>query len=874
MDNKNILERKENLEQYITGKSYKKCKNKLLGDGNVKIEANNKYGCKNFKIIEGNGYDTISFLNSPTAYIKSNGIKIYLDIYDIDDDLLVGIPYEIDKCAFTMVEIQNWNKSSPNILFYFTEDILQCDLVEAGHPFEYWIGSYKNIYTSESYIHILSEQNFIFFKNNFGGSYNEVKCEFYFDRYKCIFKEKNNKKILEMQCLFPPALVGAYVEYNDDKYKPTIEYFNAKKFEKFDKKNSLIYTYIQNYYFHNIDLYMKDENSKQDMTYITTLGIMQSKTFYLPEGYTIYACYDTSVISGFVITEEENYIAIGENLPYENTYKKDSDYIRSVIERESHDINGFSYFSIDKLEGLDGSRNMYNEVFRIPRSGHIKYVIIKYENMTNSNYNVNPEIIIKNPENNYEFNENNKHFSAYSNNRGGILYIDKLNYGDYYIDMKFSDSCEFKISGMVIPDIEIEYLRDTAIKTINKIDGINDPEKVFDEFINPIAMYEISQMDNMFGLFTGGYSLLSGFSALSSYLGPIVKAVASAVMNPATLVVAGVALAVFAIGEIYVANSFNENIRFSVNNADYLKGVQKNWMGLIDDNKYLSDINIPGTHDSATSNLDLIMYAREAMWRCQQLTISQQLDIGVRFFDIRLALDKDNVLNLAHMSARCKKADNSLLDFHDVLEFMSEFLVKNPSETIIMLVKEEDKKSSEEKYAFMARVYSYIESSSAKDKMYYGIDIPKIKDVRGKIILMRKFTLKPAELYTSRSGIDVSAWEDYKASERKLFYPNENIAVQDFFSFMGSKEEKSCLIKSHLDKAISCYDKKLYINFLSIAGQPGNNHTYFERALCNYEWVGKKRYGVIVFDFVNEEWARFIYMLNFMDGDINLTENK
>lgn len=56
-----------------------------------------------------------------------------------------------------------------------------------------------------------------------------------------------------------------------------------------------------------------------------------------------------------------------------------------------------------------------------------------------------------------------------------------------------------------------------------------------------------------------------------------------------------------------------------------------NWMSGIKDDTAISDISMPGTHDSGTQNVDLPIWSKT-----QNLSISEQLNIGVRYFDLRL----------------------------------------------------------------------------------------------------------------------------------------------------------------------------------------------------------------------------------------------
>lgn len=62
----------------------------------------------------------------------------------------------------------------------------------------------------------------------------------------------------------------------------------------------------------------------------------------------------------------------------------------------------------------------------------------------------------------------------------------------------------------------------------------------------------------------------------------------------------------------------------------------------LDDSLLISDMTIPGTHDSGA--LHSIF---DVAGKCQDLNIKQQLKVGVRFLDIRLRL-KNNELEVVH----------------------------------------------------------------------------------------------------------------------------------------------------------------------------------------------------------------------------------
>ncbi|KAJ7856898.1 PLC-like phosphodiesterase [Mycena leptocephala] len=77
-----------------------------------------------------------------------------------------------------------------------------------------------------------------------------------------------------------------------------------------------------------------------------------------------------------------------------------------------------------------------------------------------------------------------------------------------------------------------------------------------------------------------------------------------------------------------------------------------NWMSKISDNTKIVDMNLPGTHDSATWNYSDARQAElvkstepvrpAAFSRCQERSLVQSLDDGIRVFDMRIAYNPGN----------------------------------------------------------------------------------------------------------------------------------------------------------------------------------------------------------------------------------------
>ena len=85
----------------------------------------------------------------------------------------------------------------------------------------------------------------------------------------------------------------------------------------------------------------------------------------------------------------------------------------------------------------------------------------------------------------------------------------------------------------------------------------------------------------------------------------------------------------------------------------------------------LSELSIPGTHDSTAQYVNL-----SPIFQCQDTDIQTQLENVYRYLDIRLVLKNDNLI-LKHNFAKCRK-DKSLfsrpLTLDDVLEDVYSFL--------------------------------------------------------------------------------------------------------------------------------------------------------------------------------------------------------
>lgn len=108
-----------------------------------------------------------------------------------------------------------------------------------------------------------------------------------------------------------------------------------------------------------------------------------------------------------------------------------------------------------------------------------------------------------------------------------------------------------------------------------------------------------------------------------------------------------------------------------------------NWMSRLPDDKKIVLINLAGTHDSAA--FDMYNPALDKLAQCQFFSITEQLNIGIRRFDIR-ATEKSNDLICCHGVLDCYYEDEQktkkMLQYKHVVEEVKNFLEQYPTETV------------------------------------------------------------------------------------------------------------------------------------------------------------------------------------------------
>ncbi|MDD6021422.1 MAG: phosphatidylinositol-specific phospholipase C [Oscillospiraceae bacterium] len=271
------------------------------------------------------------------------------------------------------------------------------------------------------------------------------------------------------------------------------------------------------------------------------------------------------------------------------------------------------------------------------------------------------------------------------------------------------------------------------------------------------------------------------------------------------------------------------------------------WMTDISDSAYISEISIPGTHDSGA-----LYEPVQPSAKCQSSTIADQLDMGVRFLDMRCVISGCG-FNIVHGVVYQAQT------FDDVLDTCGAFLRENPTETIIMSVKPDLEKLNSVRL-FTKILKKYIDKSP--DMWYTDDAIPTMGQVRGKIVLFNRFD--------PDCGLGLNAADWPENTSFIISNNGYNIHVQDYYKIESTDKEWG-YIESLLQQAYYETEKpaNLYVNFLSgysskiLPNPPDVAQDINPRFAGFISSAPKGCFGIILFDFVTPELCRMLINTNF-----------
>lgn len=215
------------------------------------------------------------------------------------------------------------------------------------------------------------------------------------------------------------------------------------------------------------------------------------------------------------------------------------------------------------------------------------------------------------------------------------------------------------------------------------------------------------------------------------------------------------------------------------------------WMAGIDDRRGLAELSIPGTHDTGA-----LLEPYPGLAKTQDLTITEQLAAGVRYFDVRCRHFEDGFL-IFHGSVDQDQT------FAQVLAAMYAFVDAHPDEALIVSIMEESTPYHVTR-SFEATFANYV--AGAPDRWAMAATLPTLGAVRGRLVLLRRFAAAATPL-----GLDATAWPDNASFA--IDQP-ASLRIQDEY-MVRDDDAKWMAITGLLDEARTGSPDTLYLDYTS-----------------------------------------------------------
>jgi len=250
------------------------------------------------------------------------------------------------------------------------------------------------------------------------------------------------------------------------------------------------------------------------------------------------------------------------------------------------------------------------------------------------------------------------------------------------------------------------------------------------------------------------------------------------------------------------------------------------WMGKLDPSKLVSELSIPGTHDSCARYGTVFA-------ECQSWSITDELKAGLRYFDIRCRRYKD-VFTIHHGIMYQK------INFGNVLNQIRDFFKSYPTEGVVMRVKEEYE--PEEPTASFEDVFKKY-SDAFPGLFLLSTQIPNLKEIQSRIWVL----------------------QDGKSLGSKRW---NSLDIQDYYDlgYYTNLDKKKEVIEKQMIKASNDPNKlNFYANHCSATG------IIFEEPIFVAKETNKvvlekggnlKRLGITIMDFPGESLIEFIINKN------------
>lgn len=278
----------------------------------------------------------------------------------------------------------------------------------------------------------------------------------------------------------------------------------------------------------------------------------------------------------------------------------------------------------------------------------------------------------------------------------------------------------------------------------------------------------------------------------------------------------------------------------------------EDWLSLLDDEIPISDLKIPGTHNSTADDgirKSFFGACGAFITQCQDLSLADQLKFGVRYVDIRLKLTKRG-LAAFHGPCKCNHS------FSEILAIFRGFLSSHSREFILVQVHREDSGSEKDKSVsderFMA---AFNQEIRVLEELIYNSDNdnPVIRECRGKIILLLfKHVENPQSLLNYRIIPVRKQWKSYTCKRTVVGISEKLAAIEN-----GMQESlEHCGLYANECNAVGS------VKLVQFIPEPRKMASEINPTVKTM--LREREFkGALIFDFVDAELINSVVSLNF-----------
>lgn len=237
------------------------------------------------------------------------------------------------------------------------------------------------------------------------------------------------------------------------------------------------------------------------------------------------------------------------------------------------------------------------------------------------------------------------------------------------------------------------------------------------------------------------------------------------------------------------------------------------WMSQLDDRRSITELAIPGTHDTGAYNPGDWSELTRPMTFAQSLDIPGQLNVGVRALDLRCGS------NYYGKSFSLYHGPYQLPDYiPDVITSVVTFLNANPSEFVILMLKIEPPGSSD----WSVKLNDIINDglgNKLERRLNRETRWPTVGEMRGKVLVLSRFP-QPHQYH-----FDTRAWggnvQDQTIQVTSAIYNHPqrlNVRLQDLYNkptFQNKLQAVQALMRAAKTSALRRSTDTLFLNFAS-----------------------------------------------------------